>query len=254
MLDLANFGANPYASEFGASGVYCVGHGKADNSSPPKRHSVLTVWVWEPGVIDQWTAEVRPLLATGANQALRPSARAERIGLQQLNQRFAVARDELGPAAGIDCHSLRRSYITYLIQDERDPLFACIILSSLARQAVDLCVCVAVVVRDVADEGTGGPFSTGRSLLTWDCAHPLGRACASRGGAMFAEQMGMLLAKLLVSSVRRQMWAFAVSSAVTGKDALGVGPRARPSAGSPAASRRMKRDRTGVECADRTAR
>ena len=38
-------------------------------------------------------------------------------------QRFAAYRDALGLAAGLDFHSLRRSYVTHLIEDGWDPLF-----------------------------------------------------------------------------------------------------------------------------------
>jgi hypothetical protein len=46
MLDLADFGRNPHAPEFGGRGVCYVRYGKATKGSPPKRHSVLTVWPW----------------------------------------------------------------------------------------------------------------------------------------------------------------------------------------------------------------
>lgn len=39
MLDRADFGRNPYASEFGEYGVLYVRHGKAKKGSPPKRWS-----------------------------------------------------------------------------------------------------------------------------------------------------------------------------------------------------------------------
>ena len=41
----------------------------------------------------------------------------------RLNRRFAAYRDELGLDAGLDFHSLRRSYVTHLIEDGWDPLF-----------------------------------------------------------------------------------------------------------------------------------
>jgi len=46
MLDVADFGTNPHAAEFGEFGVCYVRHGKAMKGSPPKRRSVLTVWPW----------------------------------------------------------------------------------------------------------------------------------------------------------------------------------------------------------------
>src|ERR1022692_808767 len=97
MLDLADFGANPHAAEFGDYGLCRVRFGKASKGSPTKRRSVLTVWPWLPGVLDQWIEEARPLMGTAADSpALWPSERGQRIGVSALNRRFTESRDALG--------------------------------------------------------------------------------------------------------------------------------------------------------------
>lgn len=123
MLDVADFGRNPHGTEFGEYGVCYVRHGKAMKGSPPKRRSVLTVWDWTAEILDQWITEVRPLLTVVGNEALWPSERAPRVGLQQINARFAAIRDALDLPPGLDLHSLRRSYVTHLIEDGYDALF-----------------------------------------------------------------------------------------------------------------------------------
>lgn len=123
MLDVHDFGRNPSAPEFGDYGVVHVRFGKAKRGSPPKRRSVLTVWPWTVEVAEEWFGEIRPLMAEGGNPAAWPSERGQRIGLEVLNHRLAGYRDALGLDRRLDFHSLRRSYVTHLIEDGWDPRF-----------------------------------------------------------------------------------------------------------------------------------
>jgi integrase/recombinase XerC len=124
MLDLADFGTNPHAPEFGTYGLCRVRHGKTKKGSPPRRRSVLTVWPWTPGIIAQWTEEARPQMRhAGGSKALWPSERGGRIAATSLDRRFAAYCAALGLDDGLDVHSLRRSYVTHLTEDGWDPLF-----------------------------------------------------------------------------------------------------------------------------------
>ena len=124
MLDVSDFGRNPEADEFGAFGVVHVRHGKAKRASPAKRRSVLTVWPWTVEVLQQWFGEVRPLVvAQRPNPAAWPSERTVRVTAASLDHRLATYRDALGLDRVLDFHSLRRSYVTHLIEDGWDPKF-----------------------------------------------------------------------------------------------------------------------------------
>ncbi|MGH3196976.1 MAG: tyrosine-type recombinase/integrase, partial [Streptosporangiaceae bacterium] len=123
MLDVADFGRNPEGQEFGEYGVCYVRFGKASKGSAPKRRSVLTVWPWSADVLQQWNEGIRPLRAAGGNPAMWPSERVSRIGLAAIDARFGAYRDALGLDAGLDFHSLRRSYVTHLIEAGWDALF-----------------------------------------------------------------------------------------------------------------------------------
>jgi len=123
MLDAADFGRNPHGAEYGEFGRCQVRFGKAKKGSPPKRRSVLAVWDWTPDILDEWFTEVRPMFGTDNNPAAWPSERGLRIGCQRLNSRFITYRQALGLDDGLDLHSLRRSYVTHLIEDGWDPRF-----------------------------------------------------------------------------------------------------------------------------------
>lgn len=122
MLDVGDFGRNPEGPEFGEYGLVYVRYGKAKKGSAPKRRSVLTVWPWTTEILEQWLEEVRPLFAA-EEAAVWPSERRARVGLEVLNHQLAAFRDALGMAPGLDFHSLRRSYVTHLIEDGWDPRF-----------------------------------------------------------------------------------------------------------------------------------
>jgi integrase/recombinase XerC len=123
MLDVTDFGSNPKAAEFGRYGVCYVRHGKAARGSPPKRRGVLTVWDWAPEILEEWITQVRGCYDRPESPALFPSERADRVDLSQLNRTFARYRTELGLDPGLDFHSLRRSYVTHLIEAGFDALF-----------------------------------------------------------------------------------------------------------------------------------
>jgi len=124
MLDVVDFGMNPKATEFGRYGVAYVRHGKAMRGSPPKRRSVLTVWDWTAEIVEEWVSEVRPHYPNaGVVPALFPSERSGRVDLTHLNRTFARYRLELALDPALDLHSLRRSYVTHLVEDGFDALF-----------------------------------------------------------------------------------------------------------------------------------
>lgn len=129
MLDAADFGRNPAGREFGEYGVCYVRFGKAMKGSAPKRRSVLTVFDWTAQVLEQWFTEVRPTFGIEGNPAAWPSERAGRIHASYLNNRFGAYRDALGLDDVLDFHSLRRSYVTHLIEDGFDARFVQVLLS-----------------------------------------------------------------------------------------------------------------------------
>ena len=175
MLDVADLGPNPHALEFGEFGVCQVRFGKAMKGSPPKHRSVLTVWEWVPQVLAQWIGEARPLMPSAAESAaLWPSERGPRIGSGTLHKRLCEYRDALGLDEGLDLHSLRRSYVTHLIEAGWDPLFVQLLLSPSEG------------VHDVRHEAeTSGNLRAGSGYLRSSVTQITRRfdACSARGDA-----------------------------------------------------------------------
>jgi integrase/recombinase XerC len=77
-----------------------------------------------PDEAEEWIGEIRPLIGrSDGSPALWPTERADRISLEYIDHRFQAARGALGLPDGLDFHSLRRSYVTHLIEDGWDPFF-----------------------------------------------------------------------------------------------------------------------------------
>ncbi len=122
MLEVADFGPNPKADEFGGYGVCYVRWGKAAKGSPPRRRSVLTVMGWSVEVIAEWVDDIWPSLKSH-DGGLWPSERGPLVSEDRINASFSRSASAAGLPAGLSLHCLRHSYVTHLIEDGFDPLF-----------------------------------------------------------------------------------------------------------------------------------
>src|SRR3546814_3311350 len=114
------FARNPHAREFGTFGVCKVRYGKARRGSPHKGRSVLTVWRWTPGILEDWLANGRGEPGT---LNLFPSERGGLVVESTLIRRVRRYCVELGFSDGLALHSFRRSYATHLLADGWAPRF-----------------------------------------------------------------------------------------------------------------------------------
>ncbi len=120
-VQTVDFARNPHAREFGRFGVLAVRFGKAMRGSPPKHRSVLTVFDWAPEVVADWLERGHPYMTDGLN--LFTSERGTLVSEAALLRRFRNYCDDLRLSPGLDFHSLRRSYVTHLIEAGMDALF-----------------------------------------------------------------------------------------------------------------------------------
>jgi integrase/recombinase XerC len=122
-LDLADFGRNPAAPEFGRFGMLNVRYGKAKKGQPPRRRNVAAVMGWAVEAVADYVENVRPRFGCGDHPALWVTERGGRVKPAEINARFVAYREALGLPAALVVHSLRHSYVSHLTEDGVDRRF-----------------------------------------------------------------------------------------------------------------------------------
>jgi integrase/recombinase XerC len=122
-LDLADWGRNPAAPEFGSWGMLHVRYGKAKRGQPPRRRNVASVMGWAVEAVRDYVENIRPRFGYPDHPALWLTERGGRIKPAEINARFVAYRDALGLPAALTPHSLRHSHVSHLTEDGVDRRF-----------------------------------------------------------------------------------------------------------------------------------
>ena len=122
-LDVADWGRNPAAPEFGRYGMLHVRYGKAKRGQPPRRRNVASVMGWAVEAVADYVENVRPKFGCDGHPALWVTERGGRIRPPEINARFEAYRDALGLPPALVVHSLRHAYVTHLTEDGVDRRF-----------------------------------------------------------------------------------------------------------------------------------
>jgi site-specific recombinase XerD/DNA-binding Xre family transcriptional regulator len=122
-LDLADWGRNPAAPQFGRYGMLNVRYGKAKKGQPPRRRNVASVMGWAVEAVADYAENIRPRFGCGNHPALWVTERGGRIKPAEINARFADYRDALGLPKALVPHSTRHAYVSHLTEDGVDRRF-----------------------------------------------------------------------------------------------------------------------------------
>ena len=122
-LDLADWGRNPAAPEFGAYGMLNVRSGKAKRGQPPRRRNVASVMGWAVEAVADYVENIRPRFGCEDHPAMWVTERGGRVKPAEINARFVSYRDALGLPAALVPHSTRHSYASHLTEDGVDRRF-----------------------------------------------------------------------------------------------------------------------------------
>jgi len=122
-LDIADWGRNAPAPEFGKYGMLHVRYGKAKRGQPPRRRNVASVMGWAVEAVADYIENIRPRFGFPDHPALWVTERGGRVKPSEINSRFTAYRDALGLPKALTPHSTRHSYVSHLTEDGADRRF-----------------------------------------------------------------------------------------------------------------------------------
>lgn len=122
-LDVVDLYRNAKAPQFGRYGMVHVRKAKGTKGSGPRRRNVASIMPWAVEALEDYVVNVRPRYGFPTHPALWLTERGGRLRVGEIEDRFALYRDELGLPEELVPHCLRHSYVTHNIEDGVDPKF-----------------------------------------------------------------------------------------------------------------------------------
>ena len=104
-LDVADWGRNPQAPEFGRYGMLHVRFGKAKRGQPPRRRNVASTMGWAVDAVADYVENIRPRFDCEHHPALWVTERGGRVKPPEINARFVAYRDALKLPKVLSPHS-----------------------------------------------------------------------------------------------------------------------------------------------------
>lgn len=96
---------------------------KGTKGSGPRRRNVASIKPWAVEALEDYVVNLRPRYGFPSHPALWLTERGGRLRVREIEDRFALYRDELELPKELVPHCLRHSYVTHNIEDGVDPRF-----------------------------------------------------------------------------------------------------------------------------------
>jgi integrase/recombinase XerC len=117
-LDTDDYRRNKRTPGFGSYGALVVRNAKSFPGGPPRRRTVLTAFPWAAEAARHWNESTRLACYPAAAdvKVLFPTERGQRVSPRQIDERFALIRDEAGLPDYLNPHCLRHTYTSTLVE------------------------------------------------------------------------------------------------------------------------------------------
>ncbi|WP_433432657.1 tyrosine-type recombinase/integrase [Nonomuraea sp. CA-141351] len=122
-LDVSDFHPHADALELGRFGSLRVTSGRPIRGLPPQRRTVVSLMPWAVEAVQDYLDHIRPRYRGNHEPALWLTERGSRLGIREIEDRFAAYRDALNLDKALTPHCMRSAYMAHLLEDGADLAF-----------------------------------------------------------------------------------------------------------------------------------
>ncbi|NBE96770.1 site-specific integrase [Nonomuraea sp. KC401] len=122
-LDVYDFVPHAGVPELGRFGSLDIRAGRRIGGLPPQRRTVVSLMPWAVEAVQDYLHHIRPRYRGNDQDALWLTERGSRLGIREIEDRFAAYRDALDLDRALTPHCMRTAYMAHLLEDGSDLAF-----------------------------------------------------------------------------------------------------------------------------------